>query len=68
MRDAKYNALLNVQIIYCLHNQKRKHTIHSSWGHNRNECSKEYEHHFAFMVTETSNKVPVPGKVDRSFH
>jgi len=49
-------------------NLKKKCTVHSSRGHNRNEYLKEYEHHFAFMVTEISNKVPVPGTVDRSFH
>jgi hypothetical protein len=31
-------------------NPKKKCTVHSSRGHNRNECLKEYEHHFAFMV------------------
>jgi len=49
-------------------NPKKKCTIHSSRGHNRNECSNEYEHHFAFMVTETSNKVSVPETVEWSFY
>jgi hypothetical protein len=49
-------------------NLKKKCTIHNKRGHTRNECSKEYEHHFAFMVTETSTKVPVTETVDRSFH
>jgi hypothetical protein len=35
-------------------NPKKKCTVHSSRGHTRNECSMECEHHFAFMVTETS--------------
>ncbi len=49
-------------------NPKKNCTVHSSRGHTRNECSKEYGHHFAFMVTETSTTVPVTETVDRSFH
>jgi hypothetical protein len=49
-------------------NPKKKCTAHSSWGHTKNECSMEYEHPSAFMVTETSTKVPVTETVNRSFH
>jgi hypothetical protein len=52
----------------CSNNPKKKCTAHSSRGHTRNECSNEYEHHFAFTVTETSTKVPVTETVNRSFH
>jgi hypothetical protein len=54
----------------CLNNSKKKCTINrqGSRRQKRNDFSKEYEHHFAFLVTETGSSVPVPEKNKRSFH